>query len=75
MKITPFKSSIRRTEAHRHNGYFELIYLTAGEGVHVIDDRQYAVTPPVFFVIRKDQVHCWHLTTPGSVAEIAFALD
>lgn len=65
IKIAPFKSSIRRTEAHRHNGYFELIYLTAGEGVHVIDDRQYAVTPPILFVIRKDQVHCWDLTTPG----------
>lgn len=65
MKIAPFKSSIRRTEAHRHNGYFELIYLTAGEGVHIIDDRQYTVAPLTLFVIRKDQVHCWDLTTPG----------
>jgi AraC family transcriptional regulator, transcriptional activator of pobA len=65
MKIAPFKSTIRRTEPHRHNGYFELIYLTAGEGVHVIDERRYTVEPPTLFVIRKDQVHCWDLTTPG----------
>jgi AraC family transcriptional activator of pobA len=65
MKIAPFKSMIRRTEPHRHNGYFELIYLTAGEGVHVIDERRYAVEPPILFVIRRDQVHCWDLTTPG----------
>jgi AraC-like DNA-binding protein len=65
MKIAPFKSSIRRTEPHRHNGYFELIYLTAGEGVHLIDERRYTVAPPTLFVIRRDQVHCWELTTPG----------
>jgi AraC family transcriptional activator of pobA len=65
MKIAPFKSLIRRTEPHRHNGYFELIYLTAGEGVHMIDERRYAVEPPTLFVIRRDQVHCWELTTPG----------
>ena len=65
LKIAPFKSLIRRTEPHRHNGYFELIYLTAGEGVHVIDERRYTVEPPTLFVIRRDQVHCWDLTTPG----------
>jgi AraC family transcriptional activator of pobA len=65
LKIAPFKSAIRQTEPHRHNGYFELIYLTAGTGIHVIDDRKYAVEPPVLFVIRRDQVHYWDLTTPG----------
>lgn len=65
LKIAPFKSLIRRTEPHRHKGYFELIYLTAGEGVHIIDERRYKVEPPTLFVIRKDQVHCWDLTTPG----------
>ena len=65
MKIAPFKSTIRRTDPHRHNGYFELIYLMAGEGVHVIDERRYVVEPPTLFVIRKDQVHCWDLTTAG----------
>jgi AraC family transcriptional activator of pobA len=65
IKIAPFKSSIRRTEPHRHHGYFELIYLTAGAGVHVIDERHYAVAAPTLFVIRRDQVHCWDLATPG----------
>jgi AraC-like DNA-binding protein len=42
-----------------------MIFLTAGAGVHVIDGRRYAVGPPVLFVVRKDQVHCWELSTPG----------
>lgn len=65
LKMAPFKSAIRRTDPHRHNGYLELIYLTAGEGVHIIDGRRYVVAPPVLFVIRRDQVHYWELTTPG----------
>lgn len=65
MKIAPFKSAILRTEPHRHNGYFELVYLTAGAGVHMIDERQYVVNPPTLFVIRRDQVHCWDLSKPG----------
>lgn len=65
IRVAPFKSAIRQTEPHRHNGYFELIFLTAGDGVHVIDGRRFAVTPPVLFVIRRDQVHCWELMTPG----------
>lgn len=65
VRIAPFKSAIRYTEPHRHNGYFELIYLTKGAGIHMIDGRRYAVAPPVLFVIRKDQMHCWELTTPG----------
>jgi AraC-like DNA-binding protein len=63
--VAPFRSAIRHTDPHRHNGYFELIFLTAGEGAHIIDGRRFPVQPPVLFVIRKDQVHCWDLTTPG----------
>lgn len=65
IKIAPFKSAIRHTEPHRHNGYLELVYLTGGAGVHVIDERRYSVGPPVLFVIRRDQVHCWELDEPG----------
>lgn len=65
IKITRFKPAIRHTDPHRHNGYLEMIFLTAGAGVHVIDGRRYAVGPPVLFVVRKDQVHCWELSTPG----------
>ena len=65
VKIAPFKSAVRHTDPHRHNGYFELIYLSAGSGIHLIDGRRYVVGPPVLFVIRREQVHCWELTTPG----------
>jgi AraC-like DNA-binding protein len=65
LSIAPFKSAIRYTDPHRHNGYFELIFLTGGSGIHMIDGHRYEVTPPVLFVIRKDQVHCWELSTSG----------
>lgn len=65
VQLTPFRSAIRHTEPHRHNGYFEMIYLSAGKGIHFIDGRQYTVEPPMLFVIRRDQVHYWDLTIPG----------
>lgn len=65
IRISPFRSSIMSTEPHRHHGYFELIYLSEGKGIHGIDTARYLVEPPILFVIRKDQVHYWELTEPG----------
>ena len=65
IKIAPFKSTVWKTEPHRHNGYLEMIFLSEGAGVHLIDGREFQVSPPVLFVIRRDQVHCWDLTAAG----------
>ena len=46
---------------HVHNNYFEIIYLSKGSGSHYIDSRKYSVKPPIFFFIRKQQVHHWEL--------------
>src|SRR6185312_1447892 len=61
IKITPFKKHIRKTNPHKHNSYFEIIYLSAGSGRHIIDTRQFEVHPPVLYFIRKEQVHYWEL--------------
>lgn len=61
LKATAFRKNTRRTEPHKHNSYFELVYLSAGRGYHTIDDRRYEVRPPVLFFIRQDQVHHWDL--------------
>lgn len=61
LKAAAFRKNIRRTEPHKHNSYFELVYLSAGHGYHTIDNRRYEVRPPVLFFIRQEQVHHWDL--------------
>lgn len=63
IKITLFKKEIRKTEPHKHNNYFEIIYLSKGSGTHAIDYTKYKVQPPVIFFVRKEQVHYWDLRT------------
>ena len=62
IQISPFKKEIRKTHPHKHNNYFEIIYLTKGKGFHTIDSLKYNLAPPVIFFIRKEQVHYWELT-------------
>ena len=61
MKVAPFRGNTRKTEPHKHNSYFELVYLSAGRGFHTIDNGRYEVRPPVLFFIRQEQVHHWEL--------------
>ena len=61
IKIVPFRKDIRETAAHRHNSYFELIYLSQGTGSHTIDSIEYPVEPPIAFFIRQEQIHHWKL--------------
>jgi AraC family transcriptional activator of pobA len=62
IKVSPFRKEIRKTTPHKHNSYFEIIYLSAGKGYHGIDSKKYAVKPPVIFCVRKEQVHHWELS-------------
>ena len=63
IKIAPFRQHIRKTSPHKHNNYFEIIYLTKGQGSHTIDTKEYEIKPPVIFTIRKEQVHFWDIKT------------
>jgi len=63
LKIAPFRQHIRKTTPHKHNNYFEIIYLTKGKGSHTIDTKEYEIKPPVIFTIRKEQVHFWDIKT------------
>lgn len=60
-KVARFKKEIRKTEPHKHNSYFEIIFLSQGSGVHHIDSRAYKIVPPTVFMVRKEQVHHWLL--------------
>lgn len=61
IKVTSFKKDIRKTTPHKHNSYFEIIYLSQGSGYHYIDSRRYEVVPPVMYFVRKEQVHYWEM--------------
>lgn len=61
IKIAPFKKQIRKTTPHKHNSYFEIIFLSQGSGFHFIDSRQFEVKPPVIYFVRREQVHYWEL--------------
>jgi AraC family transcriptional activator of pobA len=61
IKIAPFKKGVRKTEPHKHNNYFEIIYLSDGSGHHYIDLNKYIINPPVVFFIRQEQVHYWEI--------------
>jgi len=61
IKIEPFRKDVRTTSPHKHNNYFEIIYLTKGKGSHTIDTKEYEVKTPVIFTIRKEQIHFWDI--------------
>lgn len=61
-KISRFKEAIKRTRPHKHDGYFELIYLSEGAGFHWIDTEKYQIRPPVVYFL-SGQLHCWEMTS------------
>ncbi|UXX79462.1 helix-turn-helix transcriptional regulator [Reichenbachiella carrageenanivorans] len=63
LKIAPFRKHIRKTIAHRHHNYFEIIYLSKGSGSHTIDHSTYLIDAPLLFFMRRDQIHCWDITS------------
>src|SRR4051794_17424008 len=61
IKILPFRKEVKKTPPHKHNNYFEIIYLSGGSGYHSIDSRKYPVIPPILFFVRKEQAHNFEL--------------
>jgi AraC-like DNA-binding protein len=60
-KISRFKETIKRTKPHKHDAYFELIYLSEGAGFHWIDTQKFQINPPVVFLL-SGQLHYWEMT-------------
>ncbi len=62
-KISRFKEQIKKTKPHKHDDYFELIYLSEGEGFHWIETENFKVSPPEFYFLRPGQMHYWQFTS------------
>jgi AraC family transcriptional activator of pobA len=63
LKVSPFRKDVRVTKPHKHNSYFEIIYLSKGSGFHYIDSQQHEIVPHSIFFVRKEQIHYWELTS------------
>ena len=63
IKVEPFRKNIRKTSPHKHNAYLELVFLTKGDGIHGIDFKEYKIQPPQLFIINKEQVHFWDISS------------
>ncbi|MEM7111929.1 MAG: AraC family transcriptional regulator [Chloroflexota bacterium] len=51
------------TYPHRHD-FYEVLYVTEGEGTHFIDFNAYPIEPNTFYFISPGQVHYWEPTVP-----------
>lgn len=61
-KISRFKEKIKKTTPHKHEGYYELIYLSEGEGFHWVETEKYQVSAPELYFLQAGQVHHWQFT-------------
>lgn len=62
-KISRFKEVIKRTKPHKHDDYFEIIYLLEGEGFHQIESEQFKISTPEFYILKPGQLHYWQFTS------------
>ncbi len=73
-KISRFKEVIKRTRPHKHDGYFELIYLSEGAGFHWIDTEKFQIRPPVVYFL-SGQLHYWEMTQVPKGFVVLFRSD
>lgn len=62
-KVSRFKEQIKKTKPHKHDEYYELIFLSQGEGFHCIESEKFTVTSPDFYFLKPGQLHYWQFTS------------
>ncbi|MEA5401646.1 AraC family transcriptional regulator [Arcicella sp. DC2W] len=45
------------TYPHRHDDFYEILFLTQGEGIHTIDFQNYTIKPNTIFFLSPGQIH------------------
>jgi AraC-like DNA-binding protein len=58
--------------AHRHT-FYQIAYITAGHGSHVIDCNSYPLRPATLYFLRPEQVHFWDYRAMPSGYVLAFS--
>lgn len=62
-KISPFREVIKKTRPHRHEEYYEMIFLSQGEGFHCIESDKFMISAPEFYFLKPGQLHFWQFTS------------
>lgn len=62
-KISRFREKIKKTHPHKHDEYYELIFLEQGEGFHTIETEKFRVEAPDFYLLKPGQLHYWQFTS------------
>jgi AraC family transcriptional regulator, transcriptional activator of pobA len=62
-KISRFKEQIKKTNPHKHEEYYELIFLSEGEGFHNIESEKFMISAPEFYFLKPRQLHYWQFTS------------
>lgn len=62
-KISRFKEVIKKTVPHKHDDYYELIFLSEGEGFHRIETDNFLIAAPEFYFLKPGQLHYWQFTS------------
>lgn len=62
-KISPFKEKIIKTSPHKHDDYYEIIFLECGDGFHFVESEKYQVIAPEIYFLQPGQLHCWQFTS------------
>ncbi|MBS9523999.1 helix-turn-helix domain-containing protein [Litoribacter alkaliphilus] len=62
VKVSKFKEVIKKTKPHKHAGYYELIFLSEGEGFHWVETENFQVKIPDLYFMKPGQVHHWQFT-------------
>lgn len=69
-----FNSLAQASYPHRHD-FYEILYITGGEGVHYLDFEAYPIEPPVLYFISPGQIHYWETTAPLQGYPMIFLAD
>ncbi|MFZ1800621.1 MAG: helix-turn-helix transcriptional regulator [Chitinophagaceae bacterium] len=62
IQVSPFPPSVRITDPNKFANYFAIFYVSKGKGIFSIGQNNYQIKAPVFFFLRKGQVHHWNIS-------------
>ena len=71
-KILRFEEWIKKVKPHKHNEYYELLFLSEGEGFHCIESEKYIMSTPEFYILKPRQLHFWQTTSVSKGFVILF---
>jgi AraC-like DNA-binding protein/quercetin dioxygenase-like cupin family protein len=74
-KISRFKEKIKKTSPPKHDDYYELIFLSEGEGFHWIETEKYMVSTPELYFLKPGQLHYWQFTSIPKGFVILFKVE